>query len=83
MTDKPENPRAFARTAAGYDPATGDYCHKQEGMTLRDYFAGQAPCIENMGAIGLPFIDEESPAEHLARSAYIFADAMLAERAKQ
>ena len=45
---------------------------KSEGMSLRDYFAGQAlaVCIRN---------DFES-SEELARWAYNIADAMLAER---
>lgn len=46
-----------------------------EGMTLRDYFAGQALANLNLQAhVAKP------AAEHLARSAYEIADAMLKER---
>lgn len=65
MTDQPENPRAFPSSA------TDD---KYGGMTLRDWFAGQA--------LSSPAADY-----HLstlaARAAYELADAMLAERGRQ
>lgn len=45
------------------------------GMTLRDYFAGQALANLNLQAhVAAP------AAHHLAQSAYEIADAMLAER---
>ena len=45
-----------------------------QGMTLRDYFAGQA----------IPIFDNESDysVEELAKSCYQYADAMIAERNK-
>lgn len=53
----------------------------QDGMSLRDYFAGQA-----LNAIA-PHAGEERTDEELAdvyaRQAYLLADAMLAERAKE
>lgn len=67
----PENPSAF--------PVPNDAnVNGQEGMTLRDWFAGQAlsgmlsdgEMTENGGALFLPDL------------AYAFADKMLAARAK-
>ena len=50
-----------------------------EGMTLRDYFAGQA-----LAGICAPLYDDESPTiwkhREFAKGAYMFADAMLAAR---
>jgi hypothetical protein len=60
----PGNPAAFPCSP-------GDVPFWNEGMTLRDYFAGQAL------AMSMP----DSP-QHLADWAYRVADAMLAERAK-
>ena len=48
------------------------YRHEQEGMTLRDWFAGQA--VTNMN-----FRDDWGS---IARRAYQLADAMLAERTR-
>ena len=59
---------------------SGDIYHSDEvfegsgGMTLRDYFAGQA-------VISLTD-DYQSQPEHLAERAYKIADAMLKEREK-
>jgi hypothetical protein len=61
-----ENPPAFPRLDGGY------LNHKmQEGMTLRDYFAGQA----------LAMAQADTP-KNLAEWAYMVADAMLAQRTK-
>lgn len=67
----------------------GNFEHKTEGMTLRDYFAGKAlqGYIAYMGCgpdkvdpIGK---DESEPNKTvIARCAYKFADAMIAEREK-
>jgi hypothetical protein len=46
---------------------------EHRGMSLRDWFAGQA-------LVGLLANVEDGP---IVKQAYIFADAMLAERAKQ
>lgn len=73
---------AFPRT--GYFPdvsdADGDSLRErlpsitepQEGMSLRDYFAAKA----------MQAITPLAEPENVARNAYTFADAMLAERAK-
>lgn len=64
----PANPYAFPRA---------NEC--QYGMTLRDYFAGQALA----GFAGSQSANVYSWVEdRVARSAYEIADAMLAERAK-
>lgn len=55
-----------------------DFC--QEGMTLRDWFAGQA--LVGMLA-SAPVADRSKPKHRgWAENAYLFADAMLAERSK-
>lgn len=56
----------------------GDKGHEwpQAGMSLRDYFAGQA-LTAMCGGDGWP---QENDGPEMARRAYIFADAMLAAR---
>jgi hypothetical protein len=62
MTDKPNNPAAF--------PDNGYY---GKGMTLRDWFAGQALAHDYTG-------DEGTEPAKIALWAYQVADAMLAAR---
>lgn len=64
----PKNPPAFPREDYQCDDAPG-----QRGMSLRDYFAGQA-------MIGLNLKDPWGASDIQARLAYDKADAMLAER---
>jgi hypothetical protein len=69
-----ENPPAFPMG----DPTHGGY----DGMTLRDYFAGQA--LVTLGGLqerGLPWSSEKSP-NGFALAAYELADAMLTARQK-
>ena len=69
-TDKPENPPAFA--------CASENGH-QEGMSLRDYFAGQAllhSLKRETDSVGTTFISAA------AQNAYEIADAMLNERTK-
>jgi len=47
------------------------------GMTLRDYFAGQALCGMRIG------VEDDHISELLAQSAYRVADAMLKTREKK
>lgn len=65
MTDKPENPYASPNDL-GY------------GMTLRDYYAGQALA----GMAGMAAMSDEMEACDQAWFAYEVADAMLKERSK-
>lgn len=69
MTERPENPPAF--------PRTGDQesITPQEGMTLRDWFAG-------MALQGLLALERyENDIGHNAVMAYALAEDMLTERA--
>lgn len=74
---KPENPPAFP---GGYrkTPITEGESHRYEGMTLRDYFAGQAL----IGILTQKWTEESKYATLIATDAYKFADAMIAERNK-
>ncbi len=86
--EKPKDggPAFPERMTEGYD---------RSGMTLRDWFAGQAilsllhqRCKQDGSFVGLegPIDDGEQPlsdAQCIAEQAYILADAMLDERSKQ
>lgn len=71
MSDKPENPQAFP---VGAGTATDAEIY--EGMSLRDYFAGQA-----LNQATREIWSEHKP-EDVAGRCYLLADAMLAERQK-
>jgi len=76
--NKPENPPAFA--------CANDVAH-QGGMTLRDYFAGQAlagilSCPSTMDAINNERSGTDTIFNLSALISYGFADAMLNERSK-
>ena len=81
---KPENPYAFPSTEHTYtgngSPAINDYF----GMTLRDYFAGQALIgVMNLMAAGKLYSDAPDDAtvgDVVAIEAYHYADLMLKER---
>jgi hypothetical protein len=69
----PENPPAFPTSA------TDDV---YDGMSLRDWFAGQCAAAALVNATG---VSEEVASEVfplVARLSYLMADAMLAERRK-
>lgn len=53
-------------------------CSVSTGMTLRDWFAGQAVS----GLLACPKIDPKAMPKDYAKAAYGVAEAMLAERAK-
>jgi hypothetical protein len=68
------------RLNADGGPAFPDHAlpHRHNGMSLRDYFAGQAlTLIGRMIRVGSP---KDTPT--VARMAYEIADAMIAEREK-
>ncbi len=54
---------------------------RTHGMTLRDWFAGQALAGTMVGSFSAGYLSEESAAG-IAREAYLVADAMLAQREK-
>ena len=76
MDNPPAFPQGkFRKTNAGYSGGELDVCEEiSGGMTLRDYFAGQA--ITHM-------FQEHMPTQLKAIRAYEVADAMLAERSKE
>ena len=61
-------------------PGSGSYRDDTPGMSLRDYFAGQA--LAGMFAVGVPGSAETPEDWHrlYAKEAYGYADAMLKER---
>ena len=73
MTDKPENPYAFPMSE-------GERHYQEYGMTLRDWFAGQA--LAGMLAYQGSYGTGNDPCNNAAR-AYEHADTMLAEREKE
>lgn len=86
-SEKPFNPPAFPCEAQGNRSVppehdhlqTGIYSSKFPGMTLRDYFAGQA--LTGLLADGVDFHDDEGDGWNWhARASYAMADAMLAAR---
>lgn len=54
-----------------------EWVHRFEGMTLRDWFAGQALAGMVAGSKGIEITPDE-----FAESSYQLADAMIAERNK-
>jgi hypothetical protein len=64
---------AFPMNASTGDPRDGVYC--QNGMSLRDWFAGQALA----GLLSEPKYTPEMPHRY-AKASYIMADAMLKAR---
>ena len=82
MSDK-DGGQAFPATASGELWEDRDGSNRLSfdlsgGMSLRDYFAGQALA----GITASPNLDRSKPAPELARNCYSIADAMLDERAK-
>ena len=70
MNDKPTGGPAFPR-------AGDDQTFAEQGMTLRDWFAGQALSGMTANSAVAP-----ASSEDWAHGAYELADAMIAERAK-
>lgn len=73
MADQPENPQAYPCLD---DSGFGSLSMRDPGMTLRDYFAGQALAATDTFSLEGWSFDEM--AEHF----YGIADAMLRERGK-
>ena len=74
-TSKPDGGPAFPQQAHA-DTEKNRWYHTQQGMSLRDHFAGLA--MQGMLANGFDGTDEK-----LAGFAYQTADAMLAERMQE
>ncbi len=91
---KPENPQAFPgeHTATTHEDnhSTGmgmvyEFRAFDEGMTLLDYFAGQA-LVSMVSVAGEPLEEKsENTGKHrtIARMSYLYAEAMLAERERR
>ena len=79
----PDGGPAFPRTSVNGDPfgVGEDKQHSREGMSLRDYFAGQV-LAGVFSAMANPQMRTPPQPRETARDAYAFADAMLAQRAK-
>lgn len=78
MSTKPDGGSAFPRQPL-WQIDGSQVSLVQEGMTLRDYFAGQA--LINMSHPEVLKVSEVD-ASCIAEACYEVADAMLAERAK-
>ena len=78
MSISPRNPFAFP---APQFEQNGKIFY-QEGMDLRDWFAGQA-LVGLAGAVAYASGMGESCIADVTRDAYLVADVMLQERAKQ
>lgn len=75
MSEQKDGGPAFPRTGEGF----GNPRYDAQGMTLRDWFAGQALA----GMLADPEVgNADSDDSQLAKIAYAYATAMLAERAK-
>jgi hypothetical protein len=72
MTQKPDGGPAYPQSETLYDDGAELVRTSHGGMSLRDYFAGQALTAANMY--------ETLIAEDLASYAYRIADAMIAAR---
>ena len=82
MSEKDDGGPAFPTSE--HDDATGAY-HEMHGMSLRDWFAGQALVPALMGAKNLGSLSEdERKLQYSAVAALLYemADAMLVERSK-
>lgn len=80
MSENPVlNPPAFPRTGEGF----GNPKYDAPGMTLRDWFAGQAFAAALSNTTGMGALSQAEMREmfdRLAAVIYIAADAMLAQR---
>ena len=77
MSNKPDGGPAFPVTANHMVDGLWQSCD-EGGMTLRDYFAGQA--LQGLASSG--WAENEVDATVAAANAYRLADAMIAERSK-
>lgn len=80
MSEKPENPPAFARAAYTSPQNAGDPFphHEQDGMSLRDYFA--AATLPTFIMRSRYCVTDLNEIDRLVGFAYYAADAMLKAR---
>ena len=76
--------QAFPVPIATHDNGLGVVSSDFQGMTLRDYFAGQAlifimPILDTFAKKQHKTIERE----HVAREAYLYADAMIKQQGKR
>ena len=71
MSDKPDNPPAFPRSGPLFDCS---------GMTLRDWFAGQALQGALAGFLSDGSLLRGDDAPGLAKLCYVISDAMIVAR---
>lgn len=77
----PANPQAYPCL----DSSCGELSMRDPGMTLRDYFAGQAlgsAMAYAFANLDNPFLRDYLPEEYAVKIAFDMADAMLAARGK-
>ena len=88
---------AFARPGSDWASGKGDlaYANSEKGMTLCEYFAGQAlagllsnsqmmaDLVLTIDANGLRYGQREIAIEIVVRRAFMYGDAMTAERAER
>jgi hypothetical protein len=84
MNEKPDGGPAFPADIQRRDPVTTEWDElPPQGMTLRDYFAGQAMTAIDIDALVREAgMGADAAVSHRARLCYAFADAMIAARAK-
>lgn len=82
MTPAPENPPAFPRSITEvHRDGNVLYTAAADGMSLRDYFAGQAVAGSLCEFTHIPSSERgQRQAQKIAAQSYAIADAMLAAR---
>lgn len=80
MTEKPNGGHAFPLTGMP-DPNDRQHYYPEPGMTLRDYFAGQALAGLTTSNVNDCLTGNQHP-DRYAEDAYSIADSMIAERSK-
>jgi hypothetical protein len=77
MSKQDDGGNAFPRAIHDQYDSVNGYVRPQEGMSLRDYFAGQVlpECVQEFWGC-----EDGNTADHAASAAYSIADAMLKAR---
>lgn len=80
MSDTPENPPAFPQDSVIHP--NGEVEYGSSGMSLRDYFAGQALPMLIDQVTSTSAVSSRQHAELIASKSYQMADAMMSRREK-